>query len=477
MSFTHTDTLTPETQEFFLDNPDPKIQALFKPWMKDIRLKQIQSVDELEEVLERAREVGHLAWDVETRSLRATLDNVVGHCLAYDEFTGYYIPVGHRIPEDLETDPNLDPQVVWEMLMETFKHPGLNVYVYNLKFEGRVLRSADIHTPSYDLESQQIKIHDGFIYRWLYNPDSRFLDLKSSVQLYLNRDMLVIKEVPGVVQKIKSKTSIDFGGSDPRLATVYAAADPVFTLSLVNFFKNAEDRRFDPGVPGTLYPILVLEHRIVDALFVMERPLEGTRPLRIDRDFLRYADQDLTDWLKLVMFQIFKEANTSEININSPAQVAGMLTRLADIKFTLSDTGNPVTNEKALKQIASRDVDEELDERVRRAARISAKILTHRSYTKQRSTYVRSLLNSTEDEPYVRLLFRSVGVKTGRFAGGKPERGDAWYTPFNAQNVPNAAKFKSHPCRKIKNPQVLIGTADDPGLVDYLLTVQTPLED
>ncbi len=477
MTITHTDTLSPETQEFFENHPDPKIKALFLPWMKNIRLKQVQSLDELDELLSRAKENGHLAWDVETRSLRATLDNVVGHCIAIDEFAGYYIPVDHRVPEDLETNPNLDPQVVWEMLMETFKHPDLNVYVYNLKFEGRVLRSAGIHTPSYDPVAKKIRIHDGFIYRWLYNPDSRELGLKASVKDFLGEEMLVIKDVPGVVQRIKSKSTVDFGGSDPRLATVYAAADPVFTFQLVQFFKRAEDRRFEPNVPRTLYPILVLEHRIVDALFVMERPLDGTRPLRIDRDFLKYADKDLTDWMKLTMFQIFKEADTSQVNINSPAQVAAMLTRLADIKFTLSDKGNAITNEKALEKIAARDVDDELDERVRRAARISKKILTHRTYTKQRSTYVRSLLNSTEDEPYARLLFRSVGVLTGRFSGGKPEKGDVWYTPFNPQNVPNAAKYRNQPCRKIKNPQALIGTTEEPGLVDYLLSVQTPLED
>ena len=138
----------------------------------------------------------------------------------------------------------------------------------------------------------------------------------------------------------------------------------------------------------------------------------------------------------------------------SPAQVAATLTRMADIKFKLTTVGNPVTNEAALKEIAARDNDTE-DERIRRAARVCRQILVHRGYTKQRSTYVRSLLKGTVDSPSARLLFRSVNTSTGRFSGGKPDKGDPWYTQFNAQNVPNAAKFRSYPCKKVFNPEAL----------------------
>jgi len=384
------DTLSPETQEKYKDSP------LWKPWMKDIRLRQLTSLEELEEFLESGEDKQEISWDVETSSLDPEPTRICGHCLAFDGNEGVYIPVRH----ETNAHYNLDPEEVLSMILKAME--SRIVVVFNWMYEGEILRRLGIKRLTTDN-----KVKDVFIYNWLYDSSAMKYNLKLAAEVRCGLEMITIREVPGIKLDSKKAGKINFALSDPGDATLYAAADPVMAFRVLN--KVSEIVESEQAF------ILKIEHHLLEPIFEMQQ-----NPVMIERSFLQTCVEDLDRWISRMTADILAIAGY-EFNIGSPAKVADFLEAQGVELPRKRETGKRETGAKAIEKLAGQFP-------------VVDQILLYRSLVKERSSYVEPLLlNTTEDEPYGTFKFKSVGAPTGRLASGGVEEGDIKFMPLNAQ--------------------------------------------
>lgn len=403
-----TDTASPETRKKYEGTP------LWKPWMDKFRLRQMGSLDELAEYLEQHQAAPYMAWDLETRSLDNRPENVCGHCLCFEPNEAIYIPTQHiNYPSQ-----NLDHATVWEMVSRAAE--GRPVLVYNWMFEGRVAK-----LQGWKRQAKLNWVKDVMIYRWLFDSDKKQFNLKDAAEDILGYKMLEITEVPGV-KTGKTRKELNFSLSDPADATLYAAADPLFTLAIYKAIgaKVESEQKF----------VLILEHALLDVLLGME-----SNPITIDRGYLRQAKGELEHWITVVAKKIYRMAGR-EFNIGSVQETGKILKEMGVPLKTNDKTGNVRTGADQIEEFA-------------KDFPICESILLYRSLIKEQSTYVDALLECTSEEaPHAVFKFRSVGAPTGRFASGGVDPGDPIYAPMNVQSIPSSSAYRKTPVWLVKNP-------------------------
>jgi hypothetical protein len=408
------DTADPRTAQYFGGT------VLWHSWLDRIRLWRIRSLTELDEFLEANRNSEYFSWDVETRSLKPTHDNVVGHCLAFSPNEAVYVPTGH-----LQREENLDHDAVWDRIIEQIDRPDRRVLAFNLMFEGLILLSR-----GYPLRINSKRWADVMLYRWLYDSDTKLIGLKPSSVKFLGLDMTDIEKVPGAK---RGKGIVDFSYVDVDAATLYAAADPVMALRL--FMRVREEvESFQPF-------IVQLEHKLLNVM--LEHAKTGA--VLIDRGFLMEASQELSLWLSIAREAIYEMAG-GPFNIASPPQVAQVLEEKIGAKLPKTDKGNPQTSDKAFAAMAKANPNLLTD------YPIIGSILLFRKLLKQEDTYIGPLLRATDSNPHCVFRTNQAGAPTGRFSGGNVEEGDTIYAPLNGQAIPNAKKFPMAACWLVHNP-------------------------
>lgn len=403
-----TDTASQETRTKFSESP------LWKPWMTDIRLRQITSIDDLREYFESHDSYEKISWDIETESLDPHPDSTVGHCFAFTPKEGVYVPVRHKVKPHM----NLDPDAVWELAEEHMKPPRIRV-VYNYKFEGRWLRYKGV-----DWTSDWKFLRDVFIYVWLNDTDQLRKGLKETVSKYYNMEVSDIGEVPGAKCDKRKRGRIDFSRTDPEEATLYAAADPIWSLALLKLFEE--------DVNKSQPMICMTEHELLDGLLQME-----DNGVMIDRAYLREGMRTLDRWVAQVEREIFSDAGY-EFNIGSPSEVAKYLGEKG-VNLELSAKGNPMTGKKVLENLG-------------KSHPTAARVALYRSLEKEKGTYVTPLLEGVSDEhPVANFKFQPIGAPTGRLSGGGADVGER-YCAMNVHAIPSASKYQPARARKLDTP-------------------------
>jgi DNA polymerase-1 len=401
------DTFSSETQKAFLES------HLWKDWMKERRLYQITTLSELREFFQRGHSFSRISIDFETKDLSRTWESVCGFCLAFTEKEGVYVPIKHmNFPE-----MNLDPDQAWKMLLDEIEHRL--VVVYNWEFEGTILRNKGVYR-----DTSPKSLNDAMVYRWLYDSDKKQFNLKDAALEICKQEMNLIHEVPGIRKGKKSK-EIDFSLSNPEEATLYAAADPVFSLAVLDICKPEVDR--EQGF------IANLEHTLLGTLGRMTE-----NRITIDRAFLQQAKMDLTRWIESTALNLYAKLG-EEIDLNSNREVSRVLKKMGvPLKRTKNEKQeNYETNAKALQPLA-------------KEFPIVEDVLFYRSIVKEMSTYIKPLLDSTsEDSPSVIFRFVSIGAPTGRFSSGGVDEGDSMYAPMNPQAITSASDYKKAKVRRV----------------------------
>lgn len=410
------DTLSDETQEHYkkvhFGNSSWKP---WKPWMEQIRLRQICTQQEFDEYLQQCYVSNVISWDIETMSLHPHPDEICGHCLAVSPNEAVYIPVRHKVGHQF----NLDPQLVWDKLLDVFDaQKKKTLVVYNYKFEGYALIWGGQRRPTV-----RSLLNDIFLYVRLYQPDEKDSGLKASVSRYLNFEMLEIDEVPGFKQKINRRITKDFSRCSPQDATLYAAADPVMTLRLRSYLSPLviDEQKQDF--------ILNLEHNLLDSVFDME--LNG---VHADREFLLNSKQSLEHWACLLEREIYSEVGR-EFDIASPKQLGEILTQMGVTLPRNKKTGKLSTGADILENLASKHP-------------FCDKIVKWRTLTKQLSTYIKPMLSASTGGKRLHFKFNQAFGSTGRFSSGKAQEGE-FYVGVNAQNLPRASQYAPAALKKI----------------------------
>jgi DNA polymerase-1 len=262
------------------------------------------------------------------------------------------------------------------------------------------------------------------VYRWLYDSDKKQFNLKDAAWEICGQEMNLIHDVPGI-KKGKKSRDIDFSLSNPEEACLYAAADPVFSLAVLDICKPEVDR--EQGF------VADMEHQLLGTLGRMTK-----NRITIDRAFLQQAQLDLERWIENTALSIYAKLG-EEIDLGSNKEVSRVLKKMGvPLKRTQNEKQeNYETNAKALQPLA-------------REFPIVEDILFYRSIVKEMSTYVKPLLDATsEDSPSVIFRFVSIGAPTGRFSSGGVDEGDSMYAPMNPQAITSASDYKKAKVRKV----------------------------
>jgi DNA polymerase-1 len=355
----------------------PKIER--EPSVRTI----VRDEAELARLVQRVREVGRYAFDMETDSLDALHANLVGIAIGVGPAEGYYIPVGHAVGNPVQ----LSLETVQAALQPIFTDPAIEGYAHHAKYDLAVLGTHGFTLSNLRFETM--------IAAYLLNESS--LRLKDLAFTRLGREMTEIVELIGTGRKQVTMDQVD---SD--LAGDYAAADVEVTFELAEMFKPEIEAA---GMEQLLYEI---DQPLIDVLLDMEKT-----GIAVDVPYLEELSEEITTRLHQVELELNEMAGRA-INPNSAKQLAPLLFDELGLK-------------SGRKTKTGFSVDSEVLENIRHEHPIVDLILEHRSLAKLKSTYVDALpLQVDAEDGRVHTSFNQTIAATGRLSSTNP----------NLQNIP-----------------------------------------
>ncbi|MEI2581075.1 DNA polymerase I [Scytonema sp. PRP1] len=352
-----------------------------------------------------------VAWDTETSDLEPRDASLVGIgcCWGTEPDEVAYIPIGHKLGENLNKDLALQ---ALRPILESADYPKA---LQNAKFDRLVLRCQGIKLAGV--------VFDPMLASYVLNPDSNH-NLSDLALRYLG---LTAKSYAELVPKGKTIGDLDI----PTVAD-YCGMDAYSTFKLVP--KLREELEKNP----VLYK-LVLE---------VEQPLEPVLAqmeytgVRINTAYLQELSQQLEVDLAKYEQQVYGIAG-EKFNLGSPKQLSQILFE----KLKLSTKSSRKIQTGYSTDAATLEKLQEVD-----TTGVIDAIIEYRTLSKLKSTYVDSLPKLVRpDTQRVHTDFNQTATSTGRLSSSNP----------NLQNIPIRTAF-SRQIRKafVPEPGWLLIAAD-----------------
>jgi len=363
------------------------------------RYETVRTIDRLRAFIERARDAGFVAIDVQTTSLDPMQAELCGLALAVGPNEACYVPLGHRqggegdngtlfrgdvAPDQMSEDAAL------EALKPLLTDPGVLKIGEDFKFDWQIFALRGIEIAPYD----DIKLMS-------YVVDAGRADhgLGGLAQSYFDHAAIDLNEV------IKTgKTKITFDCVAVDRATEYAAEAADIALRLWRVLK----------------PRLASEH-VLNVYETLERPLLAVlarmerRGISIDRQVLSRLSGEFAQEAAGLEAEI-KEIAGEAINPGSPKQLGDVLFgKLGLPGGTKTRTGQWSTGARALEDLAEQ------------GHVLPQKILDWRQVSKLKSTYTDALPGFVNPSTHrVHTSYALAATTTGRLSSSDP----------NLQNIP-----------------------------------------
>lgn len=362
----------PETKRVpvrIIDDRPPSIQVT------------ITSVEQLDAFIQRIRETGVYAIDVESTSTDPMQAQLVGISIAVSPQESAYIPVGHLEAEQLPID------LIAERLRPVLASDEIVGLAHHGKYDLTVLQRSGI-----DLGNL---VFDTMIAAYLLNEKS--VGLKDLAFSRLGIEMTEITELIGT-----GRAQLTMDAVPVADASAYACADVESTFALRDrFAPELEARGLDELMQTVEMPLIPVLSR-----------MEQTG-VAIDLDYLAGFSKEITERLRSVEAQIYTEAGQS-FNINSTKQLATIL--FEELKLP-----------SGRRTKTGYSVDQQVLENLRNEHPLVELILEHRSLGKLLSTYVDALPSSIyAGTGRVHTSYNQTVAATGRLSSQNP----------NLQNIP-----------------------------------------
>ncbi|HRN51268.1 MAG TPA: DNA polymerase I [Anaerolineales bacterium] len=365
------------------DNPAPRGPAV------DIDVEVVDTPDKLASLAKTLAAAPKIAFDTETSSTDHMQCDLVGISLAVEEGKGYYIPIGH--------EPMLGRQLAIGEVVAALRGPLTDPKIPKLG-----------HNLSFDyviLARHGLKVHplsmDSMIAEWVADSGSRNLGLKGLVWVRLNNEMTEIQDLLG-----KGRKQITMAQVPIEQAAAYAAADSEVVLRLEPVLAERIQQ-----VKGERV-FAELEMPLVRVLSDME--MTG---IMLDTAFLAEMGAELNKELERIGTEVYQQVG-EEFNLSSPQQLAHML-------FDRLKLPPPAGVRKTASGAYSTSAD--ILEAMSEQHPIVDLILSHREYSKLKTTYVDALpLEVNPATNRVHTSYNQAGTVTGRIASSEP----------NLQNIP-----------------------------------------
>ena len=359
----------------------------------------VDDEDVLEELLQALNSAELIAIDTETTSLATHDAGIVGLSFAVKSGEGWYLPIGHR-PRDLldSTPKQLSAEMVLKALKPILEDANKAKCGHNLKYDRQVLKRAGIDLAGVAADSMLLAY---CLYPAKYPPK-----MDSVAEDYLGHHCISYEEVAG-----KGAKQINFAHVSIDAALPYAAEDAEVSLRLTEYLKKRlenEERleRHDEIELPLSYVLADMEWN-------------GTR---IDKEMLARLSDQFGTRISELESQIHTAAG-QEFNIQSPKQLGELLFDTLQIpggKKTKS--GQWATGQEVLEIVAEEH-------------EVPRLILEVRQLSKLKSTYTDALQKLIHPETgRVHTSYNQAITSTGRLSSSDP----------NLQNIPIRTEAGRH---------------------------------
>jgi len=382
----NTDAAAPASTQHVDDEntPDALAQPERKAAKRPLEYTIIDAPDKLADLVAKLRDRHQFCLDLETTALDPVRADIVGWAISWEPHRGYYIAV--RGPAG---QPVVDPQVVVEAMRPILEDPAAEVTNQNIKYDMLVLRRAGINLRGIGF--------DPMIGSYLLEAGARSHSLDELSRRYLGHEMIPISDLIGKGLFQKRMDEVDIA----RVAE-YAVEDAEVAWEL-------------SGRIGTL----VREQGLWDLYWKLERPLievlveMQANGIRVDAAQLREQSQGVEQRLNVIKRDIYELAGR-EFNIDSPKQLQQILFVELKLPVIRKTKTGASTDQEVLEQLAAQHP-------------LPSLLLTHRTLTKLKGTYLDALpLMINPETGKIHTSFNQVVAATGRLSSSEP----------NLQNIP-----------------------------------------
>lgn len=356
--------------------------------------RSVTTEDDLRDLVHELSTAAGFAFDIESTGLDALTSDIVGIALATQPGAAWYVPVQHRMGEQLPR------QHVLNTLRPFFANAGQAKYAHHARFDMELLEQAGLAVEGLTF--------DTLLAARLLGKQRIGLKELAFYELKIAEPMTEIEDLIG-----RGKKQITFDQVPIEHATPYAAADADMTLRLTETFaaqlaSNEQLQHIFSRLEMPLVPIVV----------AMERAGIG-----IDSAYLQRLSSRLGERIAGLEEQIYQVAG-QRFNINSGSQLGEVL--FDRLKLPTSGLSKTATGRYSL----SADALEKLAESLQgesQAHAIVPLILQHRQLSKLKSTYVDALPGLVNPRTgRIHTSYNQIGTATGRLSSSNP----------NLQNIP-----------------------------------------
>jgi DNA polymerase-1 len=363
------------------------------------KYETVRSLQHLRPWIERARDLGLLALDVETDSLDPMQAQLCGFSLAVAPNEACYVPLKHRQGGDggrgglfqgeiaADQIAGADALAAMKPLLEDL---GVLKIGQNFKFDWQIFALRGIEIAPYD---------DTMLMSYVADAGRSDHGLDPLARRYFDHQTIDFNEVTKA-----GKTKVTFDCVEINKATEYAAEDADVTLRLWQVLKAR--------LPA---------ERVLNVYETLERPLLGVlarmerRGISIDRQVLSRLSGEFAQEAAGLEGEINKLAG-EPVNAGSPKQIGDILFgKLGLAGGTRTKTGQWATGARMLEELAEQGHE------------LPQKILDWRQVSKLKSTYTDALpgfVNPTTHRVHTNYALAS--TTTGRLSSSEP----------NLQNIP-----------------------------------------
>ncbi len=350
--------------------------------------KLITTVKELEKLAHVLENKGLFAIDTETTSKYPMQADLVGISFSYKENNGFYIPVAHTFPDDIEQPKKEDILRIFKPILE---NPDIKKIGQNIKYDFIVLAK-------YGMTLKGIAF-DTMIASYLLNPATRGHSLDGIAMNLFGYKTISYEEVVG-----KGKNQIGFAEVPIKQAVDYASEDADLTfMAYQHFEKLIKDQDLSELLQTIEVPLITV---------LADMEMAG---IKVDVSFLSHLSKTFDSEILDLKKEIYDLAG-EEFNINSSQQLGVILFEKLEL---------PV--QKKTKKKTGYSTDVEVLTKLAKEHELPEKLLRYRTLGKLKSTYVDSLQQLAHKETHrIHTSFNQTITVTGRLSSSNP----------NLQNIP-----------------------------------------
>lgn len=361
-------------------------------------IKAITTKEALMELMKTLKEQTLISLDTETTALDITHAELVGISIGYNSlYTAksevkiaqgeektktFYLPVSHQFGDQLELKD------VIEAIKPILEDENIKKTLQNAKYDYNILQN-------YGIKIKGI-IFDTMLASYIKDP-TRKHGLKTQSLEHLNH---IMQEITELIGSGKNQMTMECVSVDD--ATSYACDDAYATLELTRFWQSNLDERelkllYDVEVPL--------------ALVLAQMEYDG---VAIDVEYLNTLSSELNKKIQDLESKIFEIAGVT-FNVNSPKQVGEVLfDKLGIAAKKKRGKANYSTGAEILEELAEEN-------------EICRHLLSHRQFSKLKSTYTDSLpLLISKKDGRIHTSYNQTVTTTGRLSSSNP----------NLQNIP-----------------------------------------